>query len=130
MEVNMNNFNPYQAQNPRTDNFNNYQGFNYQQNISTNVIYVTSLDEALMKTNLRNSDMIYFDQDKDAFYRVKVDYEGRKTWAQFSYTAPNNKENIPATKADIEYLLTKIERLEQKVSIDVEVENSNVQSNG
>ena len=99
-------------------------------NIATNVIYVTSLDEALMKTNLRNSDMIYFDQDKDMFYRIKVDFEGRKTWAQFNYTVPNNKENIPATKADIDQLLTKIQRLEQKVLVEVEVENNNVQYNG
>lgn len=116
------------------NNFSNYGGsnnFNLGFNQAfTNIIYVTSLDEALMKTNNRNSDMIYFDQDKDIFYRVKVDFEGRKTWAQFSYTAPNNEENIPATKADIKYLLTKIERLEQKVSIEVEVENNNVQSNG
>lgn len=103
------------------------QGFGQ---MNTNVVYVTSLDEALMKTNIRNSDMIYFDQDKNIFYRIKVDYDGRKTWAQFSYTAPNNEENIPATKADIKYLLTKIERLEQKVSVEVEVENNNVQSNG
>lgn len=113
--------------------FGNYSNTMYGQNFNqpiTNVVYVTSLDEALMKTTNRNSDMIYFDQDKDVFYRVKVDYDGRKTWAQFNYTVPNNKENIPATKADIDYLLTKIERLEQKVSIEVEVENNNVQHNG
>lgn len=109
-------------------------GFNYNQygynQPNTNVIYVSSIDEALMRTNMRNSDIVYFDQNKDIFYRVKVDMDGRKTWAQFNYTAPNNKENIPATKADIDYLLTKIERLENKVQIEVEVENTNVQSNG
>lgn len=102
---------------------------NYNQ-INTNVWYVSSIDEALMRTNTRNSDVVYFDQDKDVFYRVKVDFDGRKTWAQFNYTVPNEKENIPATKADIDQLLTKIQRLEQRVLVEVEVENNNAQYNG
>lgn len=114
----MNNF----ASNPM------YSPMSYQP--ATNVIYVSSLDEALMRTDARNADMIYFDQDKDVFYRIKVDMDGRKTWAQFNYTVPNNKENIPATKADIDQLLTKIQRLEQRVLVEVEVENNNAQYNG
>ena len=102
---------------------------NYNQ-VNTNVWYVSSIDEALMRTNTRNSDVVYFDQDKDVFYRVKVDFDGRKTWAQFNYTVPNEKENIPATKADIDQLLTKIQRLEQRVLVEVEVENNNAQYNG
>ena len=35
----------------------------------TNVAYVTSLEEALIRTTQFNSDMIYFNQDKNEFYR-------------------------------------------------------------
>lgn len=80
--------------------------------LNTNAAFVTSLDEALIKTTERNSDMIYFHQDKNEFYRVKVDLEGRKSWAIFQYVLPNQEENAPATKADIMSLLARIEALE------------------
>ena len=50
-------------QNPQNYGFGNNYG--YQPPISTNVIYVTSLDEALIKTTACNSDIIYFHQDQD-----------------------------------------------------------------
>ncbi len=90
---------------------------NWQPQVNTNVAYVTGLDEALIKTNMRNSDMIYFDQDKNIFYRVKVDIEGRKTWAAFEYVVPKQEEEAtPATKAEIAALVERIENLEQMLS--------------
>lgn len=83
----------------------------------TNAIFVTSLEEALIKTTERPSDMIYFHQDKSEFYRVKVDTEGRKTWAVFNYNVPKQDDNIPATKADIHMLLARIETLEEARNI-------------
>lgn len=83
-----------------------------QPRLNTNAIFVTSLEEALIKTDMRNSDMIYFNQDKNEFYRVKVDMEGRKSWAVFLYTLPNQEDNAPATKADIQALVARIEALE------------------
>lgn len=115
------------------DNYNNYSTYGQpqqqpqqQQNwgqphysvyqprvpFNTNVAYVTSLEEALIKNNIYNSDMIYFDQDKNVFYRVKVDQEGRKTWAQFQYSMPNQGDNVPATKEDIRILTERIKALE------------------
>lgn len=83
-----------------------------QYRLTTNAIFVTSLEEALIKTTERNSDMYYFHQDKFEFYRVKVDMEGRKSWAIFHYNVPNQEDNIPATKADILALVERIEALE------------------
>ena len=83
-----------------------------QPRLITNAIFVTSLEEALIKTTERNSDMIYFHQDKNEFYRVKVDMEGRKSWAAFPYNLPNQEDNAPATKADIQALAARIEALE------------------
>lgn len=117
----MNNFDPM---NPQGVNYNNqvHTGgwaprsySNYppvQPRLSTNTIFVTSLDEALIKTTERPSDIIYFHQDKPEFYRVKVDTEGRKTWAAFIYASPNQEDSTPATKADLRDIVTRIEALE------------------
>lgn len=87
-------------------------GYVQQYKPVTNVSIVTSLEEALIKTTERNSDMVHFHQDKNEFYRVKVDNEGRKSWAAFPYNAPNQNDNTPATKADIKALIERIEALE------------------
>lgn len=87
--------------------------------LTTNAIFVTSLEEALIKTTERNSDMYYFHQDKFEFYRVKVDMEGRKSWAIFHYNAPNQEDSIPATKADILALVARIETLEGTKEVKV-----------
>lgn len=119
----MNNYDPmmnygynmqYQMQN---NNWNQSRPFNtfaqpMQPRPNTNAIFVTSLEEALIKTDQRNSDMIYFNQDKNEFYRIKVDLEGRKSWAIFTYTAPNQEDNAPVTKADLLPLIVRIEALE------------------
>lgn len=89
-------------------------------NISTNVIRVTSLEEAVMQTTRRPSDMVYFNQDKDEFYNVKVDVDGRKTWATFQYTLPNPDATVPVTKADFTLLVNRIEELERKIGGNVD----------
>lgn len=108
-------------------------GFNSPLRLSTNIIFVTSLEEALSKTTERPSDMMYFHQDKNEFYRVKVDMDGRKSWATFPYSSPNPDENTPATKADIQLLVSRIEALEaakeSKPKKKKEV-NDNAESNG
>ena len=84
-----------------------------QQPFNSNIMYVTSPEEALIKTEIRNSDMVYFDQDKNVFYRVRVDVDGRKSWTSFTYSLPNQDENAPATKADIQMLSERIAELEK-----------------
>lgn len=109
----MNNcYNPL-TQNP-WDPARQYSGYNTvpQYRLTTNAIFVTSLEEALVKTTERNSDMIYFHQDKNEFYRVKVNNEGRKSWATFPYSFDAQGDNGPATKADIQSLIARIEVLE------------------
>jgi hypothetical protein len=93
--------------------FNN--GYGMYNSVSTNIVKVTSLEEAIMRTTVRPSDMVYFNQDKDEFYNVKIDYEGRKTWATFPYSIPNSDVNVPASKADILGLTSRIEALEAKL---------------
>ena len=79
----------------------------------TNVILVTGIEEALMKSTERNSDYVYFNQDKPVFYRVKVDADGRKAWQEFPYNPPNPSNNLPATQADIAKLNERLDRIER-----------------
>ena len=104
------------------DNYSKYDYFNngygmgsYGNAPMTNVIKVTSLDEAIVQTNRRPSDMVYFNQDKDEFYNVKVDYDGRKSWATFTYTVPNPDANAPASKAEVSALAERISAMESKL---------------
>ena len=103
-----------------------YSSYQYSP-ITTNVIKVTSLDEAIMQTTRRPSDMIYFNQDRDEFYNVKVDYEGRKTWATFIFSLPNPMENTPVTRADFSALVEKVNALEAKIggTINAELNGQN-----
>ena len=128
----MNNFdrnNGQGWQQPSPQNWSNM----YQTPFSTNIIYVTSPEEALMRTNQRNCEAVYFNQDKPEFYRVKVDNEGRKMWQAVPYGSPNPDLNAPATKADFNELLKRLETLESRFQLGItkttEVTN-NVESNG
>ena len=108
------------------NNFNNQWQNNWNPyGPTTNMIYVTSIDEALMRTTQRNSESVYFDQDRPVFYRVKVDQDGRKAWQMFEYTQPNPDLNTPANKSDIAALLSRIERLENELRKDTANEQSN-----
>ena len=85
---------------------------------STNGILVTGLEEALMKSNERNSDYVYFNQDKPVFYRVKVDMDGRKVWQEFPYNSINQDANLPATKSDFEALNARLNALESALKLE------------
>lgn len=95
-----------------TQNYGFGNNYGYQPPISTNVIYVTSLDEALIKTTACNSDIIYFHQDQDEFYRVKVDANGRKSYMIFNYMSPNQNDGAPVTRAEYLSLVERINALE------------------
>ena len=79
--------------------------------LRTNKILVTSLEEAIAKSGEHNSEMYYFDQSKPVIYVVKVDINGMKSWAQLSYTSPNDQDSTPATRADIDVLYSKLDTL-------------------
>lgn len=50
------------------NHFMNNQRQRWNMNLNTNVYLVTSLEEALMRTNACPSDMVYFHQDLDIMY--------------------------------------------------------------
>lgn len=89
-------------------------GASIQQSANTNVYKVTSLDEAIMKTNTRNSEMVWFNQSKDEFYCVRVDMNGNKSWQIFNYTIHTTNYNMPVMKSDYDALVARLEALEAK----------------
>lgn len=96
---------------------------NTPQNPSSNISLVMSLEEAIYKSTVKNSDNVHFNQNVDEFYRVKVDSEGRKSWQIFPYGRADQNLNTPATKADILALSDRLDRLEGKqkeTSVDAE----------
>jgi hypothetical protein len=111
----MNNWNPV-GQPTQFNQFNQPQMYGQRQQTSypfTNVSYVTSLEEALIRTTQFNSDMIYFNQDRNEFYRVRVDTDGRKSYLTFVYALPEpapaptpqaNPEEFAALSARVEAL--------------------------
>lgn len=126
---NNNNYDPY-GMAPAPNNWNNTGTSNrafdsFSQN--TNVFRVTSLDEAIMKTNARGSEVVYFHQTKDEFYVVRVDVNGNKFWQTFPYSVPNANVNAPVNRAEFDALAAKLAELETKLNGGV-VNESNGQN--
>lgn len=86
--------------------------YSYNQ-FNSNLMFVTSLDEALIRTNNRNSDMVYFHQNENVIYRVKVDEYGQKTWAEFVYSLPTTEEPI----SEIDDLKRRVSELEKLMEV-------------
>ena len=86
-----NNFNQYSQ--PMQGNFSGNSIMTSQQpsrcvpQYNSNIIRVMSLDEALMRNNVPGSENVYFDQDRDVFYRIRTEWDGRKLFGTFSYGA-------------------------------------------
>lgn len=91
------------------NNYSSYNGYNY---VNSNIILVTSLEEALYKTNSINSDMVYFHQTEHVFYRVKVNERGEKSWQTMNYNGAESDINLPVTKADIQRIEERLSKLE------------------
>lgn len=101
----------------------------YQPQFTTNIIYVTSAEEALMRTTQRNSEAVYFNQDKPIFYRVRVDNDGRKAYQEFPYSQPNSDAVTPVTMAEFKSFAERLVKLETLMQQPVK-EVNDAQSNG
>ena len=82
---------------------------------NTNVYKVTSLEEAIMKSNMRPSETVYFHQTKSEFYNVRVDINGNKTWQTFTYSMPDSGNNTSVSRNEFDSLMTRIMLLETHV---------------
>lgn len=105
----------------------NYDPYSYNSQVTSNIIRVVSLDDAIMRTPNRPCDMVYFNQDKDEFYRVRVDLYGKKTWGVFPFTSPNLPDVTPVTRAEYNDLVAKVDALLKGGVINGELNGQNVQ---
>ena len=111
----MDNNTPYYPNNPGTtpnglyENYSNFNNYNTQ--VTSNIFRVVSLEDAIMRTPSRPCDMVYFNQDHDEFYRVKVDLYGKKSWATFPFTAPVQNTVVPVTREEYDALVAKVDAL-------------------
>lgn len=113
-------------------NWNNASSYGmppYNSQLVSNIVYVTGPEEAVMRATQRNSDGVYFDQNKPVFYRVKVDFDGRKTWAAFPYNVDNVDNNAtgPVSREEFAALVNEVKELKSKLTTEA---NTNEQSNG
>lgn len=115
-----NNFNQYSQ--PMQGNFSGNSNMTSQQpsryvpQYNSNIIRVMSLDEALMRNNVPGSENVYFDQDRDVFYRIRTEWDGRKLFGTFSYGAEQPVAPVPPTPApDLGAFETRLKALEEKV---------------
>lgn len=117
-----NNFMGGFPQQPQTPNFNNGYGYGGMFNgmqpqtpsaIKTNIVLVTSLEDALSRYAEPNSNIIYFDQDKPLVYNIMTDMQGRKTHKILDLSehktaaAPVTPSAEYITKADVEEIVRK-----------------------
>ena len=121
-----NNFNQYSQ--PMQGNFSgnstmtSQQPSRYVPQYNSNIIRVMSLDEALMRNNVPGSENVYFDQDRDVFYRIRTEWDGRKLFGTFSY-GPEQPVAPVAPAPDFNAFETRLKALEEKVFPKEVVEN-------
>lgn len=114
------------------NNWDNYGQYNRNSwdRPSTNIQYCTSLEEALSRCNSPNSENVFFHQDQMVFYRIRVESDGRKYWQAFEYNVPKAAEsNLPVSRADLTDIVERLQRIENYVFQEVEV-NPNEKPDG
>lgn len=109
-------------------NYNNYNNSFGQ--FTSNIRYVTSLEEAVMLSNDRGSDNVYFHQSKPVFYRVKVDWNGQKSWAEFPYNINNTNFDASVNNMDMKNVLDRLTKLEDFVNNFNKEATQDVRSDG
>lgn len=101
-------------------NCNYVQNYNYNSQIPmTNVTFVTSLEEALYRASSKNTDMVFFHQDRPVFYRIKIDNDGRKSWAEFNYSTQSQNENSYVTQSEFRTLSERLAAIEASLTKEV-----------
>lgn len=94
----MNNMNnqgmPIQPMYPQFGNGMSMNNFN-QFVPTTNKLFVVSLEDALSRPADYNSEIVYFDQNKDVMYNVCTNGRGEKNWTVFDVTISKNHSATP-----------------------------------
>ena len=84
---------------------------------NTNIVFVTSAEEAVMRTP-NDADMVYIHQSKPVMYRVIADMWGRKSVAEYPYIVPTPENSAPVTRAEFDSLVAKVTALTKEAPND------------
>ena len=77
----------------------------------SNIQYCASLEDALSRCNRPNTENVFFHQDLPIFYRIKVDFDGKKYWQDFMYSS-NQIDNTPVVKQDLKCFEDRLNAIE------------------
>ena len=102
------------------NNFGNTTNGMFQPYYKGNKIFVTSLEEALARTNEFNSDMIYLHQSENIAYSITVDAVGRKSYsvAKLVPQTPAQNQQAQAVSSDeLQALRKEIEEIKKHLNI-------------
>ena len=113
---NQNGVNGYPQNGYSQPNFSQQYPSQYVPQNNTNIIRVMSLDEAIMRNNTRGSENIYFDQDRDVFYRVRTEWDCRKVYGTFSYSVYRPEQAPQAPAVDLLALEARVKAIEDKIN--------------
>lgn len=91
------NFNP-QSQQQAQPNFTAQQSMQPQ----TNKIFVTSVDDALARPTMFNSEIVYLHQDQPLLIEIRTDSQGKKT--PIVYDIQPHKEPEPTPQPIVDYV--------------------------
>lgn len=109
------------------NNWNNQYNYDGWDRPISNIQYCTSLEEALSRCNIRGMENVFFHQDQQIFYRIKVEQDGRKYWQGFQYGPLTQIDNTPVVRQD---LVTFEDRLKVIENLLFKGEVNNEQSDG
>lgn len=116
----------YGAMPPVAPQYSNYGAnqFNQQQQLNTNKIYVSGIEDVKSKNQSMNSDMIYLDNDKPLLYQKIVDGSGHFETKVFDIVphteSTKQEESIDLSSyvktSDLEPVMAEIKALKKQVA--------------
>lgn len=81
----------------------------------TNKRFVSSLEEAMSIQADFNSEMVYFDQNKDVLYNICTDGRGQKSYTIVDLALHKEEHVNASTNVNLDELSKKVEELNNKV---------------
>lgn len=111
--------NPYGSWFNPVPNYGSSTGTQFNQFVPiSNKTFVSSLEDALNRPCEYNSQMVYFDQNKDVLYDICTNGRGEKSWAIINLTLGETSASARANhQVTTDKLLQKINELEQKLEV-------------
>lgn len=71
--------------------------------LTSNKTYVASMEDAISRTTMPNSEMLYVHQDKPQIIQIKTDMQGKKTAQVFDITV-HKDELAPENQPPVDYV--------------------------